>query len=195
LRRDAKLLDMDAALASLLGASIGAITGVCGGFVAGSQQRKGETLRWRQARADELRKEERRSLLELTSLLAEGSQAAAWLCWAATIKPADAVKADVNEYETRMRALLPRLFSAQAAASGLSETAFSQIDPLVQALISLDTKLGTASFRLDAEPEETLQELNSFRGPAYQLTRDIVLGVRSQLRVDRANAISEPDAS
>jgi hypothetical protein len=153
LRRDAKLLDMDAALASLHGVSIGAITGVCGGFVAGSQQRKGETLRWRQARADELRKEERRSLLELTSLLAKGSQAAAWLCWAVTIKPADAVKA------------------------------------------SLDTKLGTASFRLDAEPEETLQELKSFPGSAYQLTRDVVLGVRSQLRVDRANAISEPDAS
>ena len=100
-------------------------------------------------RADELRKEERRSLLELTSLLAEGSQAAAWLCWAATVKPASAVKADAGEYDARMRALLPRLFSAQAAASGLSETAFAQIDLLVQRLISLDTKLGTAAFRLD----------------------------------------------
>lgn len=188
-------MGMDAALASLLGASIGAITGVCGGFVAGSQQRKVETLRWKQARADELRKEERRSLLELTSLLAEGSQAAAWLCWAATIKSADAVKADASDYETRMRALLPRLFSAQAAASGLSETAFSQIDPLVQSLISLDTKLGTASFRLDAKPEETLQELKGFRGEAYQLTRDVVLGVRSQLRVDRSDAITQLDGS
>jgi hypothetical protein len=82
---------VDAALAGLLGASIGAISGVCGGFVAGWQQRKAEALRWQQARADELRKEERRSLLELTSLLAEGSQAAAWLCWAATVKPASAV--------------------------------------------------------------------------------------------------------
>jgi hypothetical protein len=118
-RPNAKLVGMDAALAGLLGASNGTITGVFGGFIAGWQQRKGEALHWKQARADERRKEERRSLLELTSLLAEGSQVAAWLSWAATAKPADAVKADAHEYDARMRAILPRLFSAQAAASGL----------------------------------------------------------------------------
>jgi len=190
----AKLMDMDAALAGLLGASIGAIAGILGGFIAGWQQRKVEVLRWKQERADELRKEERPSLLELTSLLAEGSQAMAWLCWAATAKSAEAVKADAHEYDARMRALMPRLFSAQAAASGLSEEAFSQIDPLVQRLLSLDTKLGNASVRLDIEPDEALQELKGFVGPAYQLTRDVVLGVRSQLRVDRSEAIPNIDA-
>jgi hypothetical protein len=180
---------MDAALAGLLGASIGAITGLLGGFTAAWQQRRGDLLRWRQARVDELWKEERRSLLELTNLLAEGSQAAAWLAWAATVKTVDAVKADAHEYDARMRALLPRLFSAQAAASGLSETAFSEIDPLVQRLLTLDTRLGNASVRLDIEPEEALQELKGFVHPAYQLSRDVILGVRSQLRVERAAVI------
>src|SRR5689334_18794678 len=107
---------MDAALAGLLGASIGAITGLLGGVVVAWQQRRSDLLRWKQARVDELWKEERRSLLELTNLLAEGSQAAVWLTWAATAKTVDAVKADVQDYDARMRALLPRLFSAQAAA-------------------------------------------------------------------------------
>ena len=185
---DAKLGGVDAALAGLLGASIGAITGLCGGFVAGWQQRKVETLRWRQARTDELRKEERRSLLELTSLLAEGSQNAAWLCWAATVKSVEAVKADADDYETRMRALLPRLFSAQAAASGLSEEAYQQIDPLVQRLISLDTHLGDVSSRLQDKPELALQELRDSRSDAFKLTRDVVLDVRSLLRVDHEEA-------
>jgi hypothetical protein len=139
---------VDSALAGLLGASISAIAGIAGGFIAAWQQQKADRLRWRQARADELRLEERRSVLELTSLLAEGSQAAAWLSWAATVKPAQAVIAEADEYNARMRALMPRLFSAQAAASGLSDSAFSRIDPLVQRLVGLDTKLGDASVRL-----------------------------------------------
>src|SRR5262249_52183709 len=164
---------MDAALAGLLGASIGAVTGVFGGFVAGWQQRQGEVLRWRHARVDELWKEERRALLDLTGLLAEGSQAVAWLAWAATVKDLDAVRAEGREYDTRMRALLPRLFSAQAAASGLSETAFARIDPLVQRLVGLDTKLGDAVVGLEAEPEEALARLKGFVTPAFHLTRDV----------------------
>jgi hypothetical protein len=85
------------------------------------------------------------------------------------------------------------LFSARAAASGLSEAAFAPIDPLVQRLVSLDTRLGNTRVRLDIEPGEALQELSDFAGPAYQLTADIVLGVRSQLRVDRQDAISDMD--
>jgi len=182
---------VDAALAGLLGASIGAVTGVGGGFVTGWQQRKGETLRWRQARADELRKEERRSLLDLTGLLAEGSQNAAWLCWAATVKSLAAVKADADDYDGRMRALMPRLFSAQAAASGLSEKAFQQIDPLVQRLIELDHQLGNASVRLHVEPDPVVQELKDLSAAANKLSRDIVLDVRSQLRMDHEDAFND----
>lgn len=185
---------MDAALAGLLGAFIGAIAGILGGFIAGWQQRKADVLRWKQARADELLKEERRSLLELTSLLAEGSQAMAWLSWAATANPAEAVKVEAREYDARMRLLMPRLFCAQAAASGLSDEAFSQIDPLVQRLVSLDTKIGNASVQLDAEPDEALLQLKAFVAPVYQLTQDVVLDVRSQLRLDRSGVLADIDA-
>lgn len=179
---------MDAGLAGLLGAAIGAIAGLGGGFVAGWQERKVEALRWRQARADELRKEERRSLLKLTSLLAEGSQNAAWLCWAATVKPVEAVKVDADDYNARMRALMPRLFSAQAAASGLSEEAYEQIDPLVQRLISLDTHLGDLSSHLQARPELALHGLRDSADGAFELTRDLVHDVRSLLRMDHKGA-------
>jgi hypothetical protein len=182
---------MDAALAGLLGASIGAISGVLGGLVAGRQQRKLESVRWKQARADEVRIEERRSLLELTKLLAEGYQAASWLSWAAEVKPIDAVKADANDYDTRMRTLLPRIASAEAAASGLSDEAFARIDPFVERLLILDTKLGAASVRLDDEPENALRELTLLQDEASQLYRQVVRGMRSQLRMERAVIIGE----
>jgi hypothetical protein len=184
---------MDAALAGLLGTSVGAVAGVLGGFVTGRQQQKNELMRWRQQRDDDVWKEERRSLLELTNLLAEASQAVVWLAWAATVKSVEAVKADANEYDGRMRAILPRLFSAQAAASGLSEQAFAQIDPLVQELLTLDTALGEASVRLGFEPEEAVREMRNAYHPAVGLTRRIVLRVRAELRVDRRTTLEGLD--
>jgi hypothetical protein len=37
--------------------------------------------------------------------------------------------------------------------------------------------------------------LKGFVAPAYQLTRDVVLGVRSQLRVDRSEVVTNIDAA
>src|SRR5829696_2582146 len=125
---------MDAALAGLLGASVGAVTGIVGNIVSPWQQRKAEKQRWSQGRVDELWAEERRALLELTSLLAEGCQAAGWLSWAASAKSDDMLKVDIAEYDTKMRLLLPRLVTGQAAASGLSEEAYGRLDPLVERL-------------------------------------------------------------
>lgn len=107
---------------------------------------------------------------------------------------AEAVKVEAREYDARMRLLMPRLFCAQAAASGLSDEAFSQIDPLVQRLVSLDTKIGNASVRLDAEPDEALLQLKAFVAPVYRLTQDVVLDVRLQLRLDRSGVLTDIDA-
>src|SRR5689334_17011473 len=74
-----RLRSMNAAIAGLLGAGIGAVAGLLGGLVSAWQQRKNDVARWHQARLDDLRREERRSLIELTNVLAEASQAAVWL--------------------------------------------------------------------------------------------------------------------
>ena len=183
---DGKLTSMDAAIAGLVGASIGALTGLLGGLIANWNQQRADLTRWRQARADDLWKEERRSLIELTNLMAEGCQAVIWLTWSATVKPADAIGQEASEYDARMRILLPRLFSAQAAASGLSDEAFVKIAPLVERILALDTAVGGACTLLGAEPNEAVFLLRSYVEPANQLMRDMVLGVRSQLRTEHA---------
>jgi hypothetical protein len=176
---------MDAALAGLIGASIGAMASLLGGLISGWQQRKGDAQRWYRERATEVWKEERRSLLELTTLLAEGAHAASWLCWAATGKPDEALKADVAEYDAKMRQLLPRLVSAQAAASGLSEEAFENIDPLVQRLFALDTQIGDATVQLDANSVDGRERLRGLIEAVSGFEREIVVRVRSLLRLER----------
>jgi hypothetical protein len=178
---------MDAAVAGLAGAAIGALSGLFTAVVTGWNQRRSDRQRWQQTRIDELWKEERRALLELTSLLAQGSQAASWLAWSASVKPAESVLQEASDYEHRMRELLPKLFSAQAAASGLSDAAFAEINPLVQRLAAMDTQIGSACARLlPGDVEGGVHSLSTFVAPTYELTRDMVSTVRSLLRVERS---------
>jgi len=164
---------------------VGSLTGLAGSVLTPWIQRRGEEAKWKQARADELWREERRALLELTTLLAEGCQAAAWVGWAASSKPLEALRHDLAEYDRRMRALLPRLMAAQAAAAGVSEGVFHRIDPLVMQLTALDLAIGNASVQLDVEEGAGQEALRDLQEPAFALTRQVVQQVSSYLRVDR----------
>jgi hypothetical protein len=173
---------MDAAVVGLIGGFVGAIAGLLGALIAGWQQRLAEAQRWRQGRADEIWKEERRSLLELTTLIATASQAMAWLAWSASIKPPEAVKKEAETYDDRMRELLPMIFSAQAAASGLSDTTYKTIQELVGRLVDLDTFLGTKCVELDSSPGATLPIIANLEPAAIELARQVVETVHGHLR-------------
>ena len=176
---------MDAALAGLLGTSVGAATGLIGGVLTASHQRKAEMQRWKQARADELWKDERGALQALTALLAKGAHEVTFVSWSASNKPVDLVRADARNYDIRIRELLPEIFSAQASASGLSDDAFDEIEPLIRQLLDLDGFAGQAIVGMDSNPDAALRELAACLEPARELERQIVDRVRSVLRVDR----------
>jgi hypothetical protein len=173
---------MDAAVVGLIGGIAGALAGLLGGLIAGWQQRLAEAQRWRQGRADEIWKEERRSLLELTTLIAIASQAMAWLAWSASVKPLEAVRAEAETYDARMRDILPKIFSAQAAASGLSDATYQRIQDLVNHLIQLDTLIGTKCVELNADPKATLPVIAELEPAALDLARQVVETVREHLR-------------
>jgi hypothetical protein len=158
------------------------------------RRQKGEVLRWKQERADETRKVEQLSLLKLASILAEGSQAVARLSGAAdSVKSVAAVEAAAQEYDAQMGRILSELSSAQAA-SGLSKAASSKIDPLIQRLNTLHTKLHKASVELGSAPGESLHKLKRCVRRANRLTQDVDIYTRSQLRGDREGAASGPDS-
>ena len=92
---------------------------------------------------------------------------------------------DLDEYDVRMRALLPKLLSAQAAASGVSEAVFARIDPMVKKLMRLDVAIGTAGVQIKSDATAGQRALQELQGPAFDLTNEIVRQVSSYLRVDR----------
>jgi hypothetical protein len=140
---------MDAAVAGLLGAFVGALAGVIGAALTAWQQNRAERERRRAAQLDEFVKSQRQALLHLGELVAIGSQAMLWAAWAARTKSSTEVRQDIDTYETRMFELLPKLLAAQAEAGSVSDDAYQRVNPLVDQLTELDTRIGTAASRLD----------------------------------------------
>ena len=173
---------MDAAVAGLLGTGIGAFAGLMGSILTGRQQDRAERERRRDARLDELLKAERQALLHLTELVATGTQAILWLAWAAEVKPNAEVRREIETYETRMRELAPQLLAADAAAAGLSNEAFERLDPLVNELISLDTKVGTYAAGFGKDADEARRRLAAIKQDAVSISYRTIDGVRALLR-------------
>jgi len=173
---------MGAAVIGLIGGIAGAVAGLLGGMIAGWQQRLAEAQSWRQGRSDEIWKEERQSLLDLTTLIAIGCQAMAWLAWSAATKPLEAVKEEAELYDDRMRDILPKIFSAQAAASALSDKTYETIQALVDHMIELDTFLGTKCFELNADPDTVQPIIAGQHDAALALAKEAVETVRGHLR-------------
>jgi hypothetical protein len=177
------VLGVDAALVGLIGAIAGAVAGLGASVIAGWQQRLGEAQRWHQGRADEVWRTERQSLIELTTLIATACQAMAWVAWSASVMPLASVQKEANVYNDRMRdVLLPKLFSAQAAASGLNDQTYHTIQTVIARLIELDTELGTECTKLESTPKVALPKIASFEPEALRLARETVETVRQHLR-------------
>jgi hypothetical protein len=173
---------MDATLAGLVGTAIGAIAGIAGSALTARHQRLLERDRVRSARMDELIKAERQALLELTQLLAIGTQAIAWLAWAATAESTERLREEIGTYDARMRDLLPKLLASEVAAASLSDESFRRIDPLVRELISLDTVVGTAAAGFEENVDEATRSLAGAKQRAVDLSERSVDEVRTLLR-------------
>jgi hypothetical protein len=106
----------------------------------------------------------------------------AWVAWSASIKPLVDVQTEANIHNDRMRELLPRIFSAQAAASGLNEQTYHTIQAVIARLIELDTELGTECTKLESAPKAALPKIASFEPEALRLARETVETVRQHLK-------------
>jgi hypothetical protein len=173
---------MDATVAGLVGTGVGAAAGIVGSALTARHQRLLEYERMRSARMDELARAERQALLELLQLLATGTQAVAWLAWAATVQSSTRLGEEIESYDARMRELLPKLLASEAAAASLSDEAFDRIDPLVRELISLDTAVGTAAATFENNADDATRSLAGAKPRAVELSERSVDEVRALLR-------------
>lgn len=147
---------MDPTTASLLGAGIGALAGLAGGWLNSWRQANLEYEKWTRSRQDAIEKDTRLALADLTKKIAAGVHAMAWLAWKAKIEPSRLSENDLTTYDTTMGILFPDIVGSRVVLAALSKEIHDQISPLIQQLYDLDVKIAeTASLYRSSVSEGT----------------------------------------
>jgi uncharacterized protein YneF (UPF0154 family) len=132
---------MNEALVSILAAIIGLLGGLLGGYFAGRQQRSLEYEKWLRAREDDLAKETRLAVAELTRKLSEATHSMAWLTWKAKNQSVQLTKDDIFTYDKEMHGLFAAISGSLAVVSALNFDMYEKVDPLVRQVYAIDTRI------------------------------------------------------
>ena len=179
---------MDGAVAGLLGATIGALSGLAGGFFTGRRQLKVERDKWLQARKDEIQKDIRLAAAELTRKIAAANHSMVWLTWKAHFQPNDLTKEDISVYDKEMHVLKPEIIGALMNLCALDKSLYDKMNPFVTKTNVLDGRIRIAAISFDASPESTREAIAEFYGAAYPLYNELSQTVADFIGLRTMNA-------
>lgn len=174
---------MDATTASLIGAAIGAVSGLGGGYLTGRRQAKIEREKWRRGRRDEEAKTLRLAVAELTRKLAIGTHTIAWLTWKAKNTPTQLTKEDLSVYSREMKALFPDIVGSRAVVVALNEEAHSKMSPLIIKLYALDAHVALAAASFDDARKDCIAALARYYEEDLELDQELLTKVSETVGV------------
>lgn len=168
---------MDATTASLIGAAIGAVSGLGGGYLTGRRQAKIEREKWIRGRKDEQERTLLLAVAELTRRLAIGTHTIAWLTWIAKNTPTKLTKEDLSVYNREMKAIFPDIVGSRAVVVALNKEAHSKMSPLIDKLYSLDARVSLAADSFDDARNGCIQALARYYDEDLELDEEILTKV------------------
>src|ERR1051326_1558955 len=178
---------MDATTASLIGAAIGAISGLGGGYLGGLWQSRLERAKWLRSRNDEREKQLRIAVAELTRKLAVGTHQIAWLTWKARNAPAELTEEDISIYNGEMKALLPDIVASRVVVDALDKSIHAKVTPLVEILYALDAQVALAGILFKSSKEDCAEALASYYETCLDIDKRILQEVTEMMRLDETN--------
>jgi hypothetical protein len=171
---------MSEVLASLLIAVIGLLAGLLGAYVAGRQQYHLEEQKWRAARQDELDKERRLAIAELSRKIVAAVQTIARLAWYAQYQSDHISSEDISDYDKKIDGLLSEIMGSLVIVSALDSNMHAQMNRLVRKVYNLDDQFAKATILLASSRDEGIQamadclpEVVSFWGELNQAVADM----------------------
>jgi hypothetical protein len=191
---------MDSGLATVVAALIALVAGLAGGFIAGKQQSTLEYQKWQRGRADDLAKEARLAVAELTKSLGAATHTMAWLTWTARNRPKHLTRQAIQNYDEEMHKLFPSISGSLSLVSALSEPLYRQMEPLVEKVYSLDEQIALAATECIEQPEGAADLLGRYHAEVSSYTEnlnrevaDILYGKGHKERSISPNTSAPPD--
>ena len=136
---------MDATTSSLIGAGIGALAGLAGGWLNGWRQSKIEHEKWRRSRYDTVERDARLALADLTKKLAMGIHAIAWITWKAKHETDKLSESGLSAYDTTMKTLFPDIVGSRVSLAALNRVSHDLVSPLIEQLYAFDVRIAKAA--------------------------------------------------
>lgn len=187
---------MDPAFAPVLGALIGALAGVAGGWLTGYRQAALEREKWLRGISDNFANELRSAVKELTTELAKAAHSMCWLCWLANKGPEQLTRERIFQYDQEMHGSLPRISGLHAVIAGMDQAVHVALAPLVSRAIKLDAAIGEAGLRFEAGRPETVAPLAACHEGSQVLERELHHVVAESIKgyavASRIQAITPP---
>lgn len=192
---------MDAAVAGLIGAVIGAGLSLVTTLVSGWQDSKLERDRWLRVRKDQANKDLRVAVADLARRLAAGVHSIEWLTWPAKNQPdkltAEQLDAKVRSYNQEVHGLFSELTGCLVVIAAHDRQVYEQMRALVQAFSDLDAGVAMAASRRHQSYSESIQALAGYHAEAGRYTnrlQEAVANVVEARGVTRLVSI-EPDGT
>lgn len=180
------------AVATIIGASVGALAAIAGGVITAWLQLRLERGRWPRAREEALAQDLRKAIQDLTTRMAAALHSMCWLTWSADVRPERITRAQIDQYDAELHKLLPEIIGGLTAVAALDPPAFLKLSPLGEEIYALDYDVGQACLTLDIEPADAARKLAVLAAKAGKLEQRLpkaVAGVVGQRIEERAAAL------
>jgi hypothetical protein len=178
---------MDGAVAGLIGATIGALSGLAGGFLTGRRQLKVERDKWLQSRKDEIQKDIRLAAAELTRKIAAANHSMLWLTWKAHFQPNDLTNEDISDYDKEMHVVKPEIIGALMNLCALDENLYDRMNPFVIKTHVLDGRIAIAAIPFKVSRESATKAIAEFYEEAYPLYNELAQMVADMIGLRNTN--------
>ena len=173
---------MGSAFLPVLGALIGALAVILVAFLNNQRQSRLERDKWSRGLSDAFANELRAAVKELATELAKASHSMCWLCWLASHGPSRLTQERIDQYDTEMHVLLPRITGLHAVIAGMDQRVHSDLAPLVQRVVEIDSAIGDAGLGFVAGKPETALELANYHGESAALEKELPQVVATAIR-------------
>jgi len=114
---------MGAAFYPVLGALVEALAVIGGALLNNQRQARLEREKWLRGLSDAFANDLRAAVKELATELAKASHSMCWLRWLARHGPSRLTQERIDQYDTEMHVLLPRITGLHAVIAGMDQPA------------------------------------------------------------------------
>jgi hypothetical protein len=173
---------MDSALAVVLGATVGALSGLLGQTLAGFWQWRIQREKWSRDH------DEHRACLvvditkELSTQLGSVLLLMCWVTWKAKKGGPRLTQADVDKYDAEMYAMLPKANGSLAVLATLDSVLTAAFDAIVNDVFVTDEAIGTAGLSFDADRPGSEAGIANLYDTVYRMQRDLPKRIAETVR-------------